>query len=119
MAEKNEVEQLQARIAELEGTVAKLAAGAAGGGVTARPANPAHAKFRQSLERAKTVKIRVERFVKGPKPGDRVQVATPIVLSPSWQKLWPGEHPTTFEPGEEYEVPEPVAKALGPDVQII
>jgi hypothetical protein len=72
----------------------------------------------------KTVKIRVRRIVdevdkKSGKPtGKTRNAAQPIVLVPKLAKQWKGA-PARLDVGETYECPEAIAKALGPDVEVV
>jgi hypothetical protein len=70
------------------------------------------------------VKIRIRRIVdevdkKTGKPtGKTRNAAQPIVLVPRLAKQWKGA-PARLEVGGTYECPEAIAKALGPDVEVI
>ena len=130
MTEKNEVQILQEQVAELRAQIAELRSGSANRGD--KPLSARAQKAKEQIAGAKNVKFRVARFVKGKgPPGTLTQVAQPIVLGPRWRKLWsvPSTFPSVLTPtvkdkdGQEvpavYEAPEPVVRALGPDVQLV
>lgn len=128
MADKTEVQILQEQVAQLQKQLAELQARPSGGGVVVtrglRPAlSAAQEKVKRILsgESVKMVKVRVSRLVNGKKKGDKVEAAQPITLSATWSKLWkpPEGFPSRLEVGEEYQIPEVMAKSLGPDVQLV